>query len=271
MKSCARIFIILACLITVFSSCVTNKQTDLLQDIKMVDYPLELITPEEYRIIPGDQLSVVVYAWDPETARIFSGYTPSFSYQGLNESTGVSVGSQIRSAENMRNVKPVNVYADGTISFPYIGKVYVQGLTLQEAKNTISRRLNAFKEGTTADVTLANRYFSILGEAGANRITMTSTSMTIYQALAIATTLGPYADRSKITVIRQTASGSTTKTFDLRSKDIIDTEFYYIQPNDVIYIPQTSKKFLGSMSSFTGVFGMLVSLASAVIIILRIF
>lgn len=135
----------------------------------------------------------------------------------------------------------------------------------------ISQKLNAFSDGTTADVTLANRYFSVLGEAGSNRITMPNTSITILQALTLAGNIGPYGDRSKVTIIRQNEAGSTTKTFDLRSKEIIDTEFYYIQPNDVIYIPQTSKKFLGSTTSFAGVFGLLLSVASLVVVVLRIF
>ncbi|MDR1882821.1 MAG: polysaccharide biosynthesis/export family protein [Prevotella sp.] len=230
-----------------------------------------MVKPEEYKVIPGDQLSIAVYAWDHETAGMFAGYSPQSAYRGMNESTGVSVGSEIRSLENTWNIRPTTVYADGTINFPYIGKIYVQDLSLLQIKTAISQKLNAFSEGTVADVTLANRYFSILGEAGADRITMTGTSMTIYQALAIAGNIGSYGDRSKVTVIRQNASGSLTKTFDLRSKDIIDTEFYYIQPNDVIYVPQTKGKFLGATTSFTGVFSMLTALAGVVILILRIF
>lgn len=270
MKSTFKIIFLLVCTIFCLSSCVTNKQTDFLQDIKL-EYPQVMVEPEEYKIIPGDQLSIVVYAWDPETARLFTAYAPQFTYRGLDESTGVSVGSQIRGVEGTWGVKPTNVYADGTINFPYIGKVYVQGLTMLQVKTIVSQKLNAFSEGTTADVTLANRYFSILGEAGANRITMTSTSMTIFQALAIATNIGAYGDRSKVTVIRQTAAGSVTKTFDLRSKEIVDTEFYYIQPNDVLYVPQSKSKFFGSTTSFAGVFGVLASLAGIVIIVLRIF
>lgn len=270
MKILSKIFFILLAVIASHSSCVTSKQTDLLQDIKL-DHPELLVKPEEYKVIPGDQLSIVVYAWDQETARMFSGYTPQFTHQGYTDRTGVDVGSQIRGLENTWNIRPTNVYADGTINFPYIGKVYVQGLTMLQIKTILSKKLNEFAEGTMADVTLANRYFSVLGEAGANRVTMTSTSMTIYQALAIATNIGPYGDRSKVTIIRQNENGSITKTFDLRSKEIIDTEFYYIQPNDVLYVPQTKSKFLGSTTSFTGLFGLLTSVAGVIIIILRVF
>ncbi|NDV78181.1 polysaccharide biosynthesis/export family protein [Dysgonomonas sp. 511] len=270
MRKELKILLTLACVICSFSACVTNKQTDLLQDIKL-KYPQVTFKPEEYRIIPGDQLSVTVYAWDEATSRIFAGYTPQLTYQGRNEATGVSTSDQIRHLENTDYVTPITVYSDGTITFPYIGKVYVQGLTLLQAKKLISQKLGDFAEGTTADVTLSNRYFSILGEAGANRITMPNTSMNIFQALTLAGNIGPYGDRSKVTIIRQNATGTTTKTFDLRSKDIIDTEFYYIQPNDVIYIPQTSNKFLGSTTSFAGIFGLATSLIGVVIVIIRIF
>lgn len=270
MRSIAKTLFILICTVLSLNSCVTNKDTDLLQDIKL-NYPQVPVKAEEYRIIPGDQLSIVVYAWDNETARMFSGYTPRLTYRGFNQSTGVNTGSQIRSLENTDNIAPVAVYADGTITFPYIGKVYVQGLTLLQAKNAISEKLSTFSDGTTADVTLANRYFSVLGEAGSNRITMTSTSMTIFQALAIASTIGPYGDRANVTIIRQDTGGTTTKTFDLRSKEIIDSEFYYIQPNDVIYIPQTPKKFLRSTTNFPALVAMGLSLASAIVVILRIF
>lgn len=269
MKNFIKLFGILFC-VSMLSSCITSKHTNLLQDIQL-NYPEVLTKPGEYRVIPGDQLSIAVYAWDTETKKMFSGYTPRFTYQGLSESTGVNVGAQSRGLENMGGIKPVSVYADGTITFPYLGKVYVQGLTMLELRDLLSEKLDVISPGTTADVSLANRYFSILGEAGANRVTMPSTSMTILEALAIAGNIGPYGDRSKVTVIRQTESGSTSKTFDLRSKEIIDTEFYYIQPNDVIYIPQTSKKFLGSTTSIAGVLGLLLSVASLVVVVLRIF
>lgn len=270
MKTIKKLLFFLFC-VSMFSSCVTSKQTDLLQDIKL-NYPSLTVKPEEYRIIPGDQLSIAIYTWDPLMSRKFSGYTPGYTYQGLNESTGVNVGEQSRGLENMRGIKPVSVYADGTITFPYLGKIYVQGLTMLEVRDLITQKLDELQDGAaTAEVSLANRYFSILGEAGANRITMPNTSMTILQALAIAGNIGPYGDRTKVTLIRQTNTGSISKTFDIRSKEIVDSEFYYIQPNDVIYIPQTSKKFLGSTTSIAGVLGLALSVASLIVVVLRIF
>lgn len=270
MKNILKVFLILFSLSCCFSSCVTTRDTNLLQDIE-TNYPELTVKPEEYKIIPGDQLSIFVYAWDDKTARMFAAYAPNFSWQGLNDATGVAAGIQVRHLENVGGVKPVTVYADGTITFPYIGKVYVKGYTLLEARKVITERLDRIQAGTTAEVALANKFFSILGEAGANRITMTGNSMSLFQALAIANTIGPYGDRSKVTIIRQTETGSQLRTIDIRSKDIIDTEYYYIQPNDVIYIPQKDNKFFGSTTSFTGVFSLLTSIATVIIFTIRIF
>ena len=56
-------------------------------------------------------------------------------------------------------------------------------------------------------------------------------------------------------LIRQTAEGTEVKVFDLRSKSIIDSEYYYVQPNDVIYIPFDSAKHWGA-NHFTSVLSM---------------
>jgi polysaccharide export outer membrane protein len=270
MKNAAKILLILVCIISALSSCVTSKDTDFLQDIKL-HYPESMKNPDEYRIIPGDQLSIVIYAWEKEDQELFTSYNPRFTGQGISDRTGVDAGAQARSLDDASGVPPVTVYADGTITFPYLGKIYVQGLTILEARNLISSKLDAFRDGCTAEVSLYNRYFSILGEGGSDRISMPSTTMTIFQALSIANTMGAYADRSKVCILRQTQNGSVVKTFDLRSKDIIDTEFYYIQPNDVLYIPQLKRKFMGTTTSFAGLFGLLTSIAGVIVFTLRVF
>jgi len=268
MKAKFKLFLLLICLLYGLSSCVTSRQTNLLQDIAK-EYPA-INNPDEYRIIAGDQLTVSVYALDPDVYDLFRGYTATLSYVSQDAATYASTWT-LRNMEMSYGVKPVNVYSDGTITFPYIGKVYVQGLTILEARKIITQRLNAFAEGTSADVTLSNKYFSIIGEVGPQRIIMPSTKTNIYQALALSNNIQPYGDRSRITIMRQTKDGTETKTFDLRSKDIVDSEYYYIQPNDVIYIPQMKRKFLGTTNSFAGTFGLLTSLAGLITFAVRLF
>ncbi len=257
------------CLLQVMSSCVTSRQTDLLQDISQ-KYP-KITNAGEYKIISGDELSITVQSLDPEINTLFVGYSPiGLTVSSSNMDTWANIWT-VRNTEMNMNVKPVKVYSDGTITFPYIGKIYVQDLTISEARRIISQKLNEFAEGTSADVKLYNTYFSILGEVGPQRVLMPKGKINIYEALTLANNLGEYADRSKITILRQTKDGTDVKTFDLRSKDIIDTDFYYVQANDVLYVPQMKRKFLGGTNSFVGIFGLLSSLAGLITFAVRLF
>ena len=78
--------------------------------------------------------------------------------------------------------------------------------------------------------------------------------MTIYQALAVAQQTTSTMDISRISILRRDAAGRTMqKTFDLRSQDLVQSEFYYIKPNDVIYIPTNKHSFFNieSLGAFT--------------------
>lgn len=92
----------------------------------------------------------------------------------------------------------------------------------------------------------------------------------IYQALANSGTISNIGDIKNVKIIRQTSDGTEVKTFDLRSKDIVDSEFYYIQPNDVIYVQQMKRRFFGEINSFTGIFGMITTAVGTVFMIITV-
>lgn len=276
MKNVLKTIIFLIITASFFSSCITSRDTNLLQDIKK-DYST-VPPPDEYRIIPGDILQIVVYVWDenPETrsmnSKLFQGYVPQMVYNREGDlGTGVHSWSTGATNEGTGGATPIPVYADGTINFPYIGRVYVADLTLLEARKLITSRLQEISTNISANVTLRNNFFSIIGESGARRIDMRSNNMTIIQALSTAGSISDYSKRSSVTILRQVNGGTQVKTFDLRSKDIVNTEFYYIQPNDVIYFPQTKAKFFGATSSFLGIFGLITSFASILVMAFKIF
>lgn len=277
MKNVLKTIVFLIITISCFSSCITSRDTNLLQDIKK-DYST-VPPPDEYRIIPGDILQIVVYVWDTdpnvrsETSKLFQGYIPQMTYNKDGD-TGTAVrywGAAGATNEGTEGSNPITVYADGTIKFPYIGRIYVADLSLLEARKLITSRLQEISSNISANVTLRNNFFSVIGESGARRIDMRSNNMTIIQALSTAGNISDYSKRSSVTILRQVNGGTQVKTFDLRSKDIVNTEFYYIQPNDVIYFPQTKAKFFGATSSFLGIFGLITSFASILVMAFKIF
>ena len=67
--------------------------------------------------------------------------------------------------------------------------------------------------------------------------------MNIFQALAMAGDLNEFSNRQKIQIIRQTAEGTMVREFSLTDRSIMDSEFYYVMPNDVIYAKPMKGRF----------------------------
>ena len=75
--------------------------------------------------------------------------------------------------------------------------------------------------------------------------------MTIFEALAMAGDLGEFNSRKEIKLVREKNGVTTIKTFDARSKDLVNSEYYYIEPNDIIYIRKIPGYSFGINSAAT--------------------
>ena len=132
---------------------------------------------------------------------------------------------------------------DGNIDFPTIGKLYVQNMTSREVKRLLEDELSKLLQELpgystiSVEVDIVNRSFSIIG-AQSGRYTINKEKMTIFEALAMAGDLKEFNSRKEIKLVREKNGVTTIKTFDARSEDIINSEYYYIEPNDIIYIRQ---------------------------------
>ena len=130
---------------------------------------------------------------------------------------------------------------DGNMDFPTIGKVHVQGLTTREVKHKLEEELSTLLQDlpgystVSVEVNIVNRSFSIIG-AQSGRYIINKEKMTIFEALAMAGDLGEFNSRREIKLVREKNGVTTIKTFDVRSKDIVNSEYYYIEPNDIIYV-----------------------------------
>jgi polysaccharide export outer membrane protein len=145
---------------------------------------------------------------------------------------------------------------EGNIDFPTIGKIYVQGLTTREVKYKLEEELGTLLKEIpgystiSVEVNIVYRSFSIIG-AQSGRYTINKEKMTIFEALAQVGDLREFNSRKEIKLIREKEGVTTIKTFDARSKDIVNSEFYYIEPNDIIYIRQIPGYSFGINSAST--------------------
>ncbi len=234
---------ILLVLVMMLSSCVMSKKINYLQEGNHIPMYNDSVSFDDYKLQRGDYIYVHVNAIDMEMADMFNG--------------NVSIGSMTYMTPDNSTARLYLylVEEDNCIDYPYTGRLEVAGKSLREVKLLLEEKLDGMLHGFSVDVRLANRSFSIIGESGSGRYNIPREQLTIYEALAMSGDLSLYANRKDIHLIRQTSEGTKVIKFDLRSKSIIDSEFYFIQPNDVIYIPFDSAKHWGA-NHFTSVLSM---------------
>lgn len=212
------------------SSCISSEETNYLQEIKM-PYPLQQF--EEYKLVAGDAISCDITSHDKNLAARFKNV--------VNSTSGGSNS----------NIFLIN--EDGTIILPFFGSVKIVGLTIQQAEQAVQKYIQESIIDAQVKMYLTSNFFYILSKDKKGKYNIYKDNLTIYQALAISEQTTETMDLSKVSIVRLDKEGNTiTKTFDLRSYDVIQSEYYYIKPNDVIYFPTNKNAFFGvtSLNSF---------------------
>ncbi len=227
----------LLCLLAVaLSSCLTSKKVNLLQepDGKKIPSYVDTLSFEDYRIRIDDRLYIQVYSVDENMTKLFN-----------NGSNASYMRQQMMSGGNTYGTNELYSYLvdeNGNIQYPMIGDLPVRGKTTREVKLLLEEQLAGLVKPVgnyalmSVDVQVVNRFFSVIGAVQSARVPLIKEKVTIFEALAMVGDIANYGDHSKIRILREIEGETTIRTFDIRSKDIINSEFYYIEPNDVIYI-----------------------------------
>ena len=189
---------------------------------------------ELYRLQKNDELELRIVSLNMETALLFQS---------------VAVSSVANSSFTYR------IYEDGTIDIPFLSKVKVAGLTLQQAEQKIENELSGFADDITVKLALSTGTFCVIGDAGRGYFPIYKDRLTIYQALALSGGVSPSADLGHVKILRRSIEGTKIIEFDIRPKSVIDSEYYYVYPNDVIYFDFSKRRFwaIDSYSGFLSV------------------
>lgn len=228
---------------TVFAmtSCYTYRDKALLQTSSNLPQ-YDSVTFRSYHLRPNDAIIYRIISVD-ESAKIFGG------------TNNVAGGF----ANGMQNIISYRIYQDGTIDIPYIKKIKIGGLTLSDAEKEIQRRLRAIIPDATVKIALANNNFYAVGDIGNNEFYIYKDRMNIFQALAQTGLMPVIGDRKHIKILRQQPDGSSKIIeFDIRPKSVINSEYYYIYPNDVIYVRRDPNSFF-KVQNFTSTLALITS------------
>ena len=212
------------CLTGCLTSCITNRSNSLMQENPRLPQYTKA-EYQEYRLHPNDQLYMRVLSLNDEASGIFS--------------TGNSGSGSLNNQSSYR------IYDDGTVDLPFLSGIKVAGLTLREAAHKIQDTIQTMIPDAMVKLSMANEQFYFVGEGGNGAYSFYKERLNIFQALALTGNMKSNGDRRRIRIIRPDAEGGQPeiREFDLRSQSIIDSEFYYIYPNDVIYVSSIKGNF----------------------------
>lgn len=260
-------FAITAVIALTLGSCSSPQNVAYIQNSDSIDVTRSAFLYDA-KIMPKDILSITVSTVNPEAAEPFNLVVRNTLYS-TSSSIGTSSGSlQIYLVDN-----------EGCIEFPVVGSLKVGGLTKSECEKLIhdkvQRYMNA-EENPVVTVRMSNYKISVLGEVGRpGMFTVGNEKINIFEALAQAGDLTIYGVRDRVKLIREDATGKKSiTTLNLNDANIINSPYYYLQQNDIVYVEPNKVKAQNSnvgamttlMLSGTGV---VISLASLIVNILR--
>ena len=251
---------------TLLSGCTSYKKVPYMQDPETVNAYGKEIPLYDAKIMPKDLLSITVSTTDPQAAAPFNltVQTPQNTNINLNTTSQPTLQQYL-------------VNNQGEIDFPVLGKLKVGGLTKNEAESMIREKLQPYlKETPIVTVRMANYKISVLGEVkNPGTFTVSNEKVNVLEALAMAGDMTIYGIRDNVKLIREDSTGKREiVTLNLNDQDILQSPYYYLQQNDILYVtPNKTKAKTSNISSSTtiwfSVIGSLVSLASLIIAITK--
>lgn len=241
---------ILSCLfvLLLLASCQSYKKVPYLQDSEVVGQVAQQETLYDARIMPKDQLTVMVSCTNPELVAPFN--------LGASGSAGMTAGNSQGASQSSQQTYLVD--NEGNINFPVLGTLKVGGLTKKEVEQMIVEKLKPYiKETPIVTARMVNYKISVLGEVAApGTFTISNEKVNLLEALAMAGDMTIYGIRDNVKLIRESA------------------DYYWLQQNDIVYVtPNKAKARNSDISNSTSLWfsatSVLVSLTSLLVNIFR--
>lgn len=236
----ARTFLILIAAIVSLAACSSPARIGYLRDMEYNTVYHAKRAPE-LKVQTNDKLSIKVFS---------------------------TVDELLASPFNTEYIDSYVVDYDGNIDFPVIGKIYIEGLTINQVKEEISHRIieAGYMKEPIVNILLNNFSVTVLGETGKGVYEVPGNSLNLLQLMAMTGGTTTSSKIRDIMVIRTENDERMAYSVNLQSKDLFDSPVFYLQQNDIVYVkPQglemstTGRTVLGA---FQTVFSAITSVVS---------
>ena len=274
--------VFVATLMVLLQSCRSAREMAYITDAER-DSAQQILSTYANSIHSGDLLYIYVYSETPESILPFNQETHKQIAEVNRLNYVDTTHVRVRQVQETTNQNYLSVSSDipgylvdeaGAIIFPVLGNMTVGGLTYDSLAHVIEHRL--INEGYLKDplVTISPMNFrvSVMGEVRwPQELHVTGERLTILEALAMCGDLTVYGQRENVTVVRNKKGVATPITIDLTKKTIFDSEVYYLQSNDIVYIEpnKLKKRKANENENWPKYLSFGISLGAAVVNILR--
>ncbi|MEJ7627573.1 MAG: polysaccharide biosynthesis/export family protein [Ferruginibacter sp.] len=217
-------FYILVCLLAGMISCTTTKQPGYFKTIQNDTTINGFISNNfESKIRAGDNLGITISSLSPEENIKFN-------------SAGLIVTEK-------GTVPGYRVQLDGTIRLYRFGNVKAEGLTRREFAAKLHTDLLPYLKEPIVNVTYLNHRITMMGEVNKPQvINMEDEQLSVLEAIVLSGDVKENARREKIMIIRETDNEKKIKYVNLEDHSIFNSPWYYLQPNDIVYVLSNTEK-----------------------------
>ncbi|MEI6047759.1 MAG: polysaccharide biosynthesis/export family protein [Bacteroidota bacterium] len=202
-------------------SCVPFNKLKYFNDIDQLPEPA--VNREKQKLImPFDNIYIKVYSIDEKTNLLF------------NSNSNGSTGTTSSIIGNL-------VDEEGNIDYPFIGKINISGLTLDQAGIKLGKALSEYVSNAAIIVKFIDRNVTIMGAVQQQGVfPFNQDKLNIYEALALGGGISQFGNRKNVILIRQEGDKIMHHRLDLSDSKISGKDYYYIQANDVIVVEPLS-------------------------------
>ena len=229
------------CLAGMLASCTPTKNMIYLQESEGAPSPPEAALPD-YRLKSGDMMYI-----DVESAGLAE--QKGLFQQQQQQSTRSTGGNTIGSASVY--LSSYRISASGHVKLPMIGKLKLNGMTIEEADSMIQQEVDQYLKDAVVRVRLVNFKVTIFGEVNRpGSYEVYQPDINILELISHAGDVTPYANRQKVMLIRQQEGiQDTTVYLDLTSRNVLHSRYFYLKPGDQVYVrPHLLSKTTGFAS-----------------------
>ncbi len=257
LKTALGLVILSGAALSALSGCTSAKDIHYFQDIDQVQTH-KIEADYEPVIMKDDKLQIVISGPDKSVVM-------PYNFTLINSASGYGVSTS--------SIIPYLVDSNGDIDMPGLGRIHVEGMQRTQLVDHITNMLieRGLVKEPVVSVSFLNYRITVLGEVRSpGTYTVPSERITILQALGMAGDLLITADRHDILLIRDVDGKQTHYKIDLRESSILNSEYFYMHQNDVLYVPQSAQR-IASGTTATSLWSIILSSLTTLVTVATFF